>query len=173
MAFARRPELKRLDFQGSRETTAMVALLPERNGIPVHLHLRTIVRRQIASGDALEPAVRDIADVAFCHGARAGCGGLTVDVAASRLKEFSDAIAAIFESGRYFEGLSGSHTIAPLIAEKYRTAHEHAIKNCLAADASCWRLRDQWHEHMALAEADQLHPFSLAGSLHPGQTVLG
>ena len=37
-----------------------------------------------------------------------------VDDTASRLKEFSEAITAVFESGRYFEGLSGSHTIYAL-----------------------------------------------------------
>lgn len=135
MALARQPDLKRLDFQGSRETAAMVALSPERNGIPVQRHLRTIVHRRIGTGDALEPAVRDIADTAFCHAVRPGFGGLTVDVAASRLKEFSEAIALAFESGRYFEGLSGSHTIAPFIAEKYRTAFERSIESHLASGA--------------------------------------
>ena len=135
MALARRPDLKRLDFQGSRKTVAMVALSPERNGVPVSRHLRNVAHRRIDASDELEPAVRDIADAAFCHAARPGHGGLTVDVASSRLKAFSEAIAAVFESGRYFERLSGSHTIAPFIAEKYRTAHEHAIKGGLAAGA--------------------------------------
>ena len=99
----------------------MAALSPERNGIPVHRHLRAVVHRRIDAGDALEPAVRDIADAAFCHAARPGYGGLTVDIAASRLRDFSEAIAAAFEAGRYFEGLRGSHTIAPFVAEKYRT----------------------------------------------------
>ena len=135
MALARQPDLKRLDFQGSRETAAMAALSPERNGIPVHRHLRTVVHRRIDAGDALEPAVRDIADAAFCHAARAGFGGLTVDVAASRLKEFSDVIAAVFEAGRYFEGLSGSHTIAPFIAEKYRSAYKQLIESYLESGA--------------------------------------
>ncbi len=135
MALARQPDLKRLDFQGSRETAAMAALSPERNGIPVHRHLRAVVHRRIDAGDALEPAVRDIADAASCHAARAGYGGLVVDVAASRLKEFSEAIAAIFDSGRYFEESCGSHTIAPFVAEKYRTAYEHLKKGHLAAGA--------------------------------------
>lgn len=135
MALARQPDLKRLDFQGSRETAAMAALSLERNGIPVHRHLRAVVHRRIDAGDALEPAVRDIADAASCHAARAGYGGLVVDVAASRLKEFSEAIAAIFDSGRYFEESCGSHTIAPFVAEKYRTAYEHLKKGHLAAGA--------------------------------------
>ena len=135
MALARRPDLKRLDFQGSRETAAMAALSPERNGIPVHRHLRAVVHRRIDAGDALEPAVRDIAATAFCHAARPGYGGLMVELAASRLGEFSDAITAAFEAGRYFEGLRGSHTIAPFVAEKYRTAYEHLKKGRLAAGA--------------------------------------
>ena len=135
MALARQPDLKRLDFQGSRKTAAMAALSPARNGIPVHRHLRAVVHRRIDAADALEPAVRDIADAAFCHAARPGHGGLTVDVAASRLGEFSDAIAAAFEAGRYVEGLRGSHTIAPFVAEKYRAAHEHLEKGHLAAGA--------------------------------------
>ena len=135
MALARQPDLKRLDFQGSRETAAMAALSPERNGIPVHRHLRAVVHRRIDAADALGPAVRDIADAAFCHAARPGYGGLTVDVAASRLGEFSDAIAAAFAAGRYVEGLRGSHTIAPFVAEKYRSAHEHLEKGHLAAGA--------------------------------------
>ncbi|MDE0052286.1 MAG: aldehyde dehydrogenase family protein [Rhodospirillales bacterium] len=135
MALARQPDLKRLDFQGSRETAAMAALSPERSGIPVHRHLRSIVHRSIDAGDALEPAVRAIADAAFCHAARAGYGGLVVDVAASRLDAFSEAIAVAFGAGRYAEGLRGSHTIAPFIAEKYRTAYEHLKKGRLAAGA--------------------------------------
>ena len=135
MVLARQPDLKRLDFQGSRETAAMAALSPERNGIPVRRHLRAVVHRRIDAGDALEPAVRNIARAAFCHAARPGYGGLMVDVAASRLAEFSDAIAAAFEAGRYFEGLRGSHTIAPFVAEKYRTAYEHLEKGRLAAGA--------------------------------------
>ena len=135
MALARQPDLKRLDFQGSRETASMVALSPERGGIPVHRHLRTIAHWRIDAGEALERAVRDIADAAFCHAARPGHGGLTVDVAASRLKEFSEAIAAVFKSGRYFEGLGGSHTIAPFIAEKFRTAYERLIESHLASGA--------------------------------------
>ena len=31
------------------------------------------------------------------------------------------------------------------------------------ADASYRRLRDQWHEHMALAEADHVHPYGIQG----------
>ena len=135
MALARQPELKRLDFQGSRETATMVALSPGRNGIPVNRHLRNITHWRVDTGDALEPAVRDIADAAFCHAARPGHGGLMVDVAASRLKEFSEAITAVFESGRYFEGLSGSHTIAPFIAEKFRTKYERLIENHLTSGA--------------------------------------
>ena len=135
MALARQPDLKRLDFQGSRETAAMVALSPERSGIPVQRYLRTVVHHRLGAGDALETAVRDVADTAFCHAARLGFGGLTVDVAASRLKGFSEAIALAFVSGRYFDGLSGSHTIAPFIAEKYRTGYENAIKGHLAAGA--------------------------------------
>ena len=135
MALARQPDLKRLDFQGSRETAAMVALSPGRNSIPLNGHLRNIAHWRVGAGDALEPAVRDIADAAFCHATRQGHGGLMVDIAASRLKEFSDAIAAIFESGRYFEGLNGSHTIAPFIAEKYRIAHERTIESLLSSGA--------------------------------------
>ena len=135
MALARQPDLKRLDFQGSRETAAMAALSPGRNNIPVNRHLRNIAHWRIGTGDALEPAVRDIADAAFCHATRPGHGGLTVDIAASRLKEFSDALAAIFESGRYFEGLSGSHTIAPFIAEKYRDGYERSIGSHLSTGA--------------------------------------
>lgn len=135
MALARQPDLKRLDFQGSRERADMVALAPERNDVPVHRHLRTVAHRRIEAEDDLEDAARDVADTAFCHAARAGHGGLTVDIAASRLKDFAEAIAAIFESGRYFEESCGSHTIAPFIAEKYRTAYEHLKKGCLAAGA--------------------------------------
>ena len=135
MALARQPDLKRLDFQGSRERADMVALAPERNDVPVHRHLRTVAHRRVDADDDLEDTARDIAETAFCHAARSGHGGLTVDIAASRLKDFSEAIAAIFDSGRYFEESCGSHTIAPFIAEKYRTAHEHAIKGRLAAGA--------------------------------------
>ena len=52
MALARQPDLKRLDFQGSRETASMVALSPERSGIPVHRHLRTIAHWRIDAGEA-------------------------------------------------------------------------------------------------------------------------
>ena len=31
------------------------------------------------------------------------------------------------------------------------------------ADASYHRLRDRWHEHMALAEADRVHPYGIQG----------
>ena len=74
-------------------------------------------------------------NAAFCHAARAAYGGLVVDVAASRLDAFSEAVAAAFDAGRYVEGLRGSHTIAPFIAEKYRTAYEHLQKGRLAAGA--------------------------------------
>ena len=135
MALAGQPDLKRLNFQGSRERAGMVALAPERNDVPFHRHLRTVAHRRIEADDDLEDAARDVADTAFCHAARAGHGGLTVDIAASRLKDFAEAIAAIFESGRYFEESCGSHTIAPFIAEKYRTAYEHLKKGRLAAGA--------------------------------------
>ncbi len=180
MALARQPDLKRLDFQGSRETAAMAALSPERNGISVHRHLRTIVHRRIDAGDALEPAVRDIADAAFCHAARAGYGGLLVDVAASRLGEFSDAIAAAFEAGRYVEGLRGSHTIAPFVAEKYRTACEHLKKGHLAAGAerlctapqpSPRTYRMGWFERPCVLH-DPTHRISLDPDLANGPLVL-
>ena len=135
MALARRPDLKRLDFQGSRETAAMVALSPGRNGVPVRRHLRSVAERTVGEGDDLAGAVRDIADAAFCHAARPGCGGLIVNVAESVLEEFTDAISAAFESGRYFVGLYGSHTVAPFIAEKFRTASEKLVEDHLAAGA--------------------------------------
>ena len=135
MALARQPELKRLDFQGSREGAATVALSPERNDIFMQRHLRTIVHRRIDPDDDLEDAAHEIADTAFCHAARAGHGGLTVDIAASRLKELSEAVSEIFEAGRYFEESCGSHTIAPFIAEKFRDAYERSIESHVASGA--------------------------------------
>ena len=135
MALARQPDLKRLDFQGSRERAATVALSPGRNDIFMQRHLRTIAHRRIDADDDLEDAARDIVGTAFCHAARAGHGGLTVDIAASRLNELSEAVAEIFASGRYFEESCGSHTIAPFIAEKYRDAYERSIESHVAAGA--------------------------------------
>ena len=135
MALARRPDLKRLDFQGSRERAATVALSPERNDVPIQRHLRTVAHRRIDADDDLEDAAHDIVGTAFCHAARAGHGGLTVNIAASRLNEFSEAVAALFASGRYFEESCGSHTIAPFIAEKYRDAYERSIESHVAAGA--------------------------------------
>ena len=135
MALARRPDLKRLDFQGSRQTAAMVGLSPGRNGVPVQMHFRKIAQLEIGDGDDLAAGVRSVTDAAFCHATRPGCGGIVLNVAASRLKEFAEAIAATFEAGRYFERFHGAHTVAPFIAEKYRIESEGLIEEHLASGA--------------------------------------
>ena len=137
MALARRPDLKRLDFQGSGATADALAPSPGGNETPVSRHLRSVAHCQVDAGDELEDAARDIAELASCHAARAGHGGLLVTVARSRLKGFSEAIEAAFQGSRYYEPQCGSHTIAPFIAEGFRSAYERSIEGHLASGAEC------------------------------------
>ncbi len=138
-ALARRPELKRLDFQGCRATADAVARSPERNGVPVRLHLRNIVHFAIDDGSDPVRAAGAVRNAAFCHGARPGCGGIVVDVAASCFDGFCAAIAAAFRAGRYAGRASGqlpgAHTIAPFIDETFRSEADRLIEEHLAAGA--------------------------------------
>ena len=135
MALARRPELKRLDFQGSRHTAQLVTLSPGRNGVSVQAVLRSIKAVNLSTGDDLAAAARGIVEDCFCHSARPCFGGLQVFLPIECLKELAGGVRAAFGQIRYLDGDRGAHSVAPYLAEKFRTAGEAAVGSYLQKGA--------------------------------------
>ena len=135
MALARRPELTRLDFQGSRQTAQMVALSCSRNGVPIHTLLRSIKTVSLSKTSDLAVAARGIAEDCFCHAARAGFGGLQVRVPLDALGLLAKQLQAKFRKARYRDATRGAHSVAPYLAEKFRIAGEAAVERYLEGGA--------------------------------------
>jgi len=135
MALACRPELRRLDFQGSRQTVQMVALSPSRNGVPIQTLLRSIKTVNLPKTSDLAVAAHGIAEDCFCHAARAGFGGLQVCVPIEGLGLLAEQLQAKFRKVRYLDATRGAHSVAPYPAEKFRIAGEAAVEKYLEGGA--------------------------------------
>ena len=135
MALARRPELKRLDFQGSRQTAQMVALSLARNSVPMQTALRSIKTLNLSKADDLAEAARNIAEDCFCHSARPCFGGLQVNLHLEGLKPLTSELRTIFRQIRYLPAKRGAHSVAPYLAEKFRLAGEAAVESYLERGA--------------------------------------
>ena len=131
MALARRPELKRLDFQGSRHTAQLVALSTGRNRVPVQAVLRSIKAVNLSTGDDLAVVAHCIVEDCSCHAARPCFGGLQVSLPVECLKGLTGEVRAAFEQVRYLDGDRGARSVAPYLAEKFRTDGEAAVRRYL------------------------------------------
>lgn len=135
MALARRPELKRLDFQGSRHTAQLVALSPGRNRVPMQAVLRLIKAVNLSTEDDLVEAAHGMVEDCSCHAARPCFGGLQIFLPVGRLKELTGEIRTAFEKVCYREGDRGARSVAPYQAEKFRTAGEAVVQRYLQEGA--------------------------------------
>jgi acyl-CoA reductase-like NAD-dependent aldehyde dehydrogenase len=131
MALARQPDLKRLDFQGSRRTAQMVSLSPRKHGVPVQTFFRRVKSVCLTGTDDVKAAASALAEDCFCHAGRPGYGGVEVDVPLERLHDLAQHLSTAFTAARY----GGAFNTAPYIAEKFRTRGERQVNAWLESGA--------------------------------------
>lgn len=134
MSLARQTALKRLDFQGSRPTARMASLSPRKNRIRVQALLRTVKLVCLDGSSDIEAVASALAEDCFCHAARPGFGGVEVDVPLELLRDLIRHLTAAFAAVQYC-GAATNFTVAPYIAEKFRTSGERQVDTWLASGA--------------------------------------
>jgi acyl-CoA reductase-like NAD-dependent aldehyde dehydrogenase len=134
-ALVRRPELKRVDFQGSLPVGLAVQRVTNQTAVPLRRRLRETLTLNVDGKTDPAIAARAIAEACFCHGARPGAGGIEVRVAAKNVAVLAAAVQREFDCVAYGSDSSSGVRIAPFIEEKFRDRGLALRTDYLAAGA--------------------------------------